>query len=604
MIKKNSIGNMPSNPGVYFFKDAFSKIIYIGKAKNLKKRVFSYFNRNNQDKKSKVMLSKSASVEYLIVDNEVEALITEANMIKEYKPKYNVFLKDDKSFPYIIITNEPFPKVEIIRKKSLKKDGNTYFGPYTDVGYLREVVKVLHQVFQIRTCSYFIDKDSIKNKKVKVCLDYHINKCEGPCEGLVSESRYNAMISNVKYFLKGKNKKIRKELIDQMNQASDTMKFEDASMYRDQLIAIDTFYNRQKKITRKFFNSDVLHVAIKDMYSMGIVMRIRNGLLIGREKFNIKINSDHLFKDVMNNFLLQYYTSTQDFPDEIIIDKAIDQKEYFQSWLSSIKVKAEIISPTRGEKRKIMDLCIKNTEIALKEVFLKKIKRKELIPKTLLELKETLSLPVIPKRIEAFDNSNLEGSNAVAGMVCFINAKPVKKKYRKFNIKTVKGIDDFESMREVVYRRYKRQLKENKTLPDLIVIDGGKGQLSAAKSSLDKLGLGYISIIGIAKKLEEIFIPGNKEAQNIDKASPAIYLIRKIRDEVHRYSVNFHRSKRDKAVFSSIFDDIKGVGPKRIKKIWSIYNSLNEFIKDSNKSIISKTGIPKQIIKNIKIHLK
>ena len=595
---------MPSNPGVYFFKDAFSKIIYIGKAKNLKKRVFSYFNRNNQDKKSKVMLSKSASVEYLIVDNEVEALITEANMIKEYKPKYNVFLKDDKSFPYIIITNEPFPKVEIIRKKSLKKDGNTYFGPYTDVGYLREVVKVLHQVFQIRTCSYFIDKDSIKNKKVKVCLDYHINKCEGPCEGLVSESRYNAMISNVKYFLKGKNKKIRKELIDQMNQASDTMKFEDASMYRDQLIAIDTFYNRQKKITRKFFNSDVLHVAIKDMYSMGIVMRIRNGLLIGREKFNIKINSDHLFKDVMNNFLLQYYTSTQDFPDEIIIDKAIDQKEYFQSWLSSIKVKAEIISPTRGEKRKIMDLCIKNTEIALKEVFLKKIKRKELIPKTLLELKETLSLPVIPKRIEAFDNSNLEGSNAVAGMVCFINAKPVKKKYRKFNIKTVKGIDDFESMREVVYRRYKRQLKENKTLPDLIVIDGGKGQLSAAKSSLDKLGLGYISIIGIAKKLEEIFIPGNKEAQNIDKASPAIYLIRKIRDEVHRYSVNFHRSKRDKAVFSSIFDDIKGVGPKRIKKIWSIYNSLNEFIKDSNKSIISKTGIPKQIIKNIKIHLK
>ena len=598
MSLKDRTKDIPSNPGVYFFKDKKSNIIYIGKAKNLKKRVSSYFNKDVNTKNT-IMVSKASSIDFLVVENEVEALLTEANMIKEYKPKYNIFLKDDKTFPYIVITNEPYPKVEIIRKKNLKKDGNIYFGPYTDVGYLREVVKALHQVFQIRTCSFYIDSETIKTKKVKVCLDYHIKKCEGPCEGFVSQDAYNLMIQNIIDFLKGKNKKIRSELVEKMNFSSKNLLYEEASRYRDQIKAIDSFCKRQKQMTHKFSNRDILHASVEGSYCVGIVMRIRNGLLIGREQFNIKIIDDS-YEDVMNNFLIQYYTTTFDIPSEIIINKGIPQSLELENWLFSINNrKVSIVAPLKGDKRKMIDLCIKNTEFALKDMILKKIKRKEYVPKILNELKDILNMPVLPKRIEAFDNSNLQGTNPVAGLVCFVDGKPLKKQYRCFNIKTVKGIDDFESMREVVNRRYARQIKENKMLPDLILIDGGKGQLSAAKSSLDKLGLGYITVIGLAKKLEEVFVPGNMHPQNISKTSSALYLLRKIRDEVHRYSISFHRKKRNKNAFKSIFDEIDGMGPTRIKKIWNVYNTLDEIKKDSLDEVYQKTKIPKTIIRII-----
>ena len=600
MDLKQKVKNIPKKPGVYFFKNKIDKIIYIGKAKILRNRVASYFNKSNVDFKSKVMISKAFDVDYLVVNDEVEAMIAEANMIKEYKPKYNVFLKDDKSFPYIVITNEPFPKVEIIRKKNLHKDGNIYFGPYTDVNYLREVVKVLHRIFPIRTCSYCIDKKSIKDKKVQLCLDYYIKKCEGPCEGLVSEKKYSKMISLVQDFLKGKNKHIVRTIRKSMDKASSEMNYEDAARFRDQLIALDAFVERQKKITRKFDNQDVLHVSSENNYSIGFVMRIRNGLLIGREKFDVQINNEST-SALFYGFLIQYYNNTLDIPDEIILDVVLENKQEFENWLSLKKNSlVKIINPLRGEKRKILDLCIKNSDILLKEKLIRKIKRKDYIPKVLIELQDVLSMSVLPKRIEAFDNSNLQGTSSVAGMVCFIDGKPVKKEYRRFNIKTVKGIDDFESMREVVYRRYSRQIDEGNPLPDLILIDGGKGQLSAAKSSLDKLGLGYIAIIGLAKKLEEIFVPGNIEPQNISKTSPALYFLRKIRDEVHRYAITFHKKKRNENLFDSIFKGVNGLGDLRIKKIWKVYNSVNQLKKDSVESIYKKTKIPKKIIIDIK----
>ncbi len=600
MDLKQKVKNIPKKPGVYFFKNKIDKIIYIGKAKILRNRVASYFNKSNVDFKSKVMISKAFDVDYLVVNDEVEAMIAEANMIKEYKPKYNVFLKDDKSFPYIVITNEPFPKVEIIRKKNLHKDGNIYFGPYTDVNYLREVVKVLHRIFPIRTCSYYIDEKSIKDKKVQLCLDYHIKKCEGPCEGLVSEKKYSKMISLVKDFLKGKNKHIVRTIRKSMDKASSEMNYEDAARFRDQLIALDTFVKRQKKITRKFDDQDILHVSSENNYSIGFVMRIRNGLLVGREKFDVKVH-DESNAMLFYGFLIQYYNNTLDIPDEIVLDVVLENKQEFENWLSLKKNSlVKIINPIRGEKRKILDLCIKNSDILLKEKLIRKIKRKDYIPKVLIELQEALSMSILPKRIEAFDNSNLQGTSSVAGMVCFIDGKPVKKEYRRFNIKTVKGIDDFESMREVIYRRYSRQIDEGNPLPDLILIDGGKGQLSAAKSSIDKLGLGYITIIGLAKKLEEIFVPGNMDPQNISKTSPALYFLRKIRDEVHRYAITFHKQKRNKNTFSSLFDDIKGMGEKRIKRIWSIYDSIEEIKKESISSIHKKTGISISVIKNIK----
>ena len=604
MSLKNQVKSIPNNPGVYFFKNKDDDIIYIGKAKNLKNRVRSYFNKNNQDTKTGVMVSNARNIEYLVVNDEVEAIITEANMIKQYKPRYNVFLKDDKTFPYIIISNEPYPRVEIIRKKNLHKDGNIYFGPYTDVSYLREVVKVLHRVFPIRTCSYFIDKHSIKDKKVQVCLDYHIKKCQGPCEGLVSNKEYRDMIESVVQFLKGRNKDIKNKIESMMKYASMTLNYEEAARLRDQLVALESFYKKQKKVAHDFNNRDILHVSTKDTYGIGFVMRIRNSFLIGREKFNLKITNDS-FENLINMFLIQYYNSTFDIPAEIVVNVKLDNSKVLEDWLTSKKgKKVKILRPLKGDKKKMLNLCIKNSDMIIKDLVIKKIRRKEYIPKVLNELQEVLSMPVLPKRIEAFDNSNIQGKNPVAGMVCFINAKPLKKEYRKFNIKSVKGIDDFESMREVVFRRYSRQIKENSPMPDLILIDGGKGQLSAAKSSLDKLGLGYISVIGLAKKLEEVFLPNSSNPQNISKTSPALYLLRKIRNEVHRYAITFHRKQRKKDTLSSIFNDIKGMGPSRIKKIWNHYTSLEEIKKDSVVAISKKTKIPLNVVNNIKETIK
>ena len=602
MVIKEKVKNLTTNPGVYFFKDHTGKILYIGKAKNLKKRVLSYFNKSNKNSKNKIMISKAVDVDSMIAKNEVEALLIEANMIKLYKPKYNVFMKDDKSFPYIIITNEAYPRVEIIRKKNLHKDNNIYFGPYTDVHYLRSIIKIIHQIFPIRTCDNYIDK-KLNNKKITKKGTCFCGFCLS--EEVVTEKQYSEIIKKVIQFLKGKNKNVKIFLDKLMNQASFKMRYEEAARIRDQINALNVFEKKQTKITQKFVNRDIINIEYKNIYGLALILRVRNGLLVGREKFNLKIFNDFNINDELDRFLVQYYQLTMDIPSEILIKNNIESKLYIEEWLSDKKSsKVKIFIPNRGDKKQMLDLCIKNNQMLLKEYLIKKIKRKEFVPKTLIELKNDLNMLVIPKRIEAFDNSNIQGKSAVAGMVCFIDGKPVKSKYRHFNIKTVKGIDDFESMREVVYRRYYRQINENKQLPDLILIDGGKGQLSAAKSSLDKLGLSYISIIGIAKKLEEIYLPSLSNPQNISKTSSSLYLLRKIRDEVHRFSINFHRRKRDKSTFNSIFDGIKGLGDKKIRLIWKNYDSLYELNNDSINNIYDKTRIPIDIIKKIRNKIK
>ena len=595
------VANISTNPGVYSFKDKKGDIIYIGKAKNLKKRVSSYFNKSNNNSKNQIMISKAVDVDTLIVRNEVEALLTEANLIKIHKPRYNVFLKDDKTFPYIIITNEPFPRVEIIRKKNLKKDGNLYFGPYTDVNYLRSILKVLHQVFPLRTCSFFINEETIKSRKIKVCLDYHIKKCDGPCEGLVSDLDYGKMINQVIDFLKGKNQKIKLDITSRMKHASQKQKYEEAAILRDQIIALDSFEKKQSKVAQDFSNKDIVNISYKDNYAIAFIMRIRNGLLVGRDSFNLKMIHNFNINDELEKFIVQYYKLTMDIPSEIIVGYKIYNTKNIEKWLKTKNnKKVSILMPLKGEKKHMLDLCIKNNELFLKNSIIKKINRKEYVPKTLSQLKDDLNMSVIPKRIEAFDNSNIQGEQAVAGVVCFLDGKPQKKEYRHFNIKTVKGIDDFESMREVVYRRYSRQLEENKILPDLILIDGGKGQLSAAKSSLDKLGLGYITIIGLAKKLEEVYVPGLSQPQNIDKTSPGLYLLRLIRDEVHRYAVSFHRKKRKNNMLQSNLSKVKGLGLKRIKLLWDNYNTIDEMLSASDNELYKKTGIPREVIKTLK----
>jgi excinuclease ABC subunit C len=598
---QQKISQIPNSPGVYFFRDNKGEIIYIGKAKVLRNRVRSYFNSpTGKDPKTLVMVKNIADLEWLVVRSEVEALLTEANLIKEHKPRYNVFLKDDKTFPYIRITNEPYPRVEIIRQKNLTKDDHNYFGPYTDAGYLREILRVIHKIFPLRTCTYYIDEDTIKAGKVKICLDYHIKRCDGPCEGLVSENDYIEIIKQIKGFLKGRNSDIKSFLHVQMVHSSREQKYEDAARFRDQLNAVTQFTRKQKKTSMDFKDRDVVAVSAENSYGVGVLMRIRNGHIMGREKFNLKVHDPENLSKILSQFFLQYYSSTVDIPEEILIEIQFDEIIEYEKWLKGIRKKrVQILVPERGEKRKLVEISKRNADLLLGELRLKQAKRKELLTKPVIQLQEDLGMEVAPRRIEAFDNSNIQGSNPVAGMVCFADGKPRKSEYRKFHIKTVKGIDDFASMHEVVSRRYKRQLDENNPLPDLILIDGGKGQLSAAKSALDALGLGYVPVIGLAKRLEEVFKPGMSEPQNIAKTSPGLHLLRAIRDEVHRFAITFHRKTRKKDMTKSIFEDIPGMGKKRIQKLWQEFKSLNEIKDASINGLKEKTGFSEKLCKAI-----
>jgi len=599
---QQKLSQIPKSPGVYFFRDAKGEIIYIGKAKVLKNRVRSYFNSPaGKDPKTLVMVKNIADLEWLVVRSEVEALLTEANLIKEHKPRYNVFLKDDKTFPYIRITNEPYPRVEIIRQKNLTKDDHNYFGPYTDAGYLREILRVIHKIFPLRTCTYYIDDNTIQAGKIKICLDYHIKRCDGPCEGLVSENEYGKMINQIKGFLKGRNKEIRVYLETQMEIASTNQKYEDAARYRDQLNAVTQFTRKQKKASQDFKDRDVVVVSAENSYGVGVVMRIRNGHIMGREKFYLKVHDPDAHTQNLSQFILQYYSSTIDLPEEVLVECNFDEVGEYEKWLKGIRKKrVQILIPERGEKRKLVEISKRNSDLLLGELRLKHAKRKELLAKPVLQLQEDLSMEVAPRRIEAFDNSNIQGSNPVAGMVCFVDGKPRKSEYRKFHIKTVKGIDDFASMHEVVSRRYKRQFEEKNPLPDLILIDGGKGQLSAAKSALDALGLGYVPVVGLAKRLEEVYKPGMSEPQNIAKTSPGLHLLRAIRDEVHRYAITFHRKSRKKDMTKSIFEEIPGMGKKRIQKLWQEFESLEAIQNASLIGLREKTGFSENLCKAIK----
>ena len=598
---QQKLSQIPKSPGVYFFRDGRGEIIYIGKAKVLKNRVRSYFNSpKGKDPKTLVMVKNIADLEWLVVRSEVEALLTEANLIKEHKPRYNVFLKDDKTFPYIRITNEPYPRVEIIRQKNLTKDDHNYFGPYTDAGYLREILRVIHKIFPLRTCTYHIDDHTIQAGKIKICLDYHIKRCDGPCEGLVTEKEYGDMINQIKGFLKGQNGEIKSYLQTQMDSSSKNMKYEEAARYRDQLNAVIQFTRKQKKASQDFKDRDVVAVSAENSYGVGVVMRIRNGHIMGREKFNLKVHDPDSHATNLSQFMLQYYSSTIDVPEEVLVECIFDEIIEYEKWLKGIRKKrVQILIPEIGEKRKLVEISKRNADLLLGELRLKQAKRKELLTKPVLQLQEDLGMEVPPRRIEAFDNSNIQGSNPVAGMVCFVDGKPRKSEYRKFHIKTVDGIDDFASMHEVVSRRYTRQLDEKNPLPDLILIDGGKGQLSAAKSALDALGLGYVPVIGLAKRLEEVFKPGMSEPQNIAKTSPGLHLLRAIRDEVHRFAITFHRKTRKKDMTKSIFEDIPGMGKKRIQKLWQEFESLEVIQNASINELKKKTGFSEKLCEAI-----
>ena len=594
MSLQSKLKNIPTFPGVYRFMDDRGEIIYIGKAKNLRNRVRSYFQKSkSQSPKNLTMIRHISDLEWIVVRSEVEALLTEANLIKQHSPRYNVMMKDDKSFPFIRITNEPYPQVLLTRK--IVKDGSRYFGPFTDVYRLRTTLKALHKVFPVRSCSFFLDEQVIADKKVKLCLDYHIKKCEGPCEGLVSGEHYQEMIDRIDRFMRGKTKETENYITEQMRIASAAMRYEEAAMYRDQLEAILSFTERQSQVAADFEDRDVFALSREGNLGVVVIIRIRNGRIFSREKISMQ-RLDEKDSGTMKSVITRFYMDSELIPREISLPLPPTDEEDLLTWLKKKRGGAvNFLFPQRGEKAKEMRITLQNAKLLLGEWIINRQKRRELVPKMLAQLQEDLNMDAPPRRIEAFDISHLGGTDTVASMVCFIDARPRKTEYRKFNIKTVSGIDDFAAMREVVFRRYKRLKDEQESLPDLILVDGGKGQLSMALSALRELGLDYIPTIGLAKKLEEVFVPGNPDPQTIHRQSPGLILLRQIRDEAHRFAITFQRNKRKKKMIQSVFGDIPGMGSTRVARLLEAFDGPEAIARLTPEVIQGETGIPIRI---------
>ncbi len=594
------IQNLPQLPGVYQFKDANGKVIYVGKAKNLRNRVKSYFTKSQPaNPKINALVSKIHDVEVIVTPSEVEALILEANLIKKLKPRYNVSLKDDKSYPYIVITNEPFPRVFSTRK--IKLDGSRYFGPYTDAYSLKQTLKLIRNIFMVRSCKYYIDDEVIQKKKIKVCLDYHIKKCGGPCEGLVSKEEYNRMIEQVVQLLNGKIDNLVENLKEQMEKLAEELKFEEAAVLRDKIKALEIYTSKQSVVSLEPIDRDIFAVASEGEDACGVVFKVRDGKLIGSQQFFMTGANYKEEKEIIETLLTQYYLNADFIPSEILIPEQIDEKESVEKWLSDRKKSdVKIRIPENEDESRLISMCKINARYQLDEYRIQKMKAKvEFAPEVLKLLQKELHLDRLPRRIECFDISNIQGSDIVASVVVFENGKPKKSEYRKFKIRSVSGKpDDFASMQEVIERRYSRVLSEGGKMPDLIVIDGGKGQLSSAIKSLEKLGIKNQPIISIAKKFEEIYFPNLEYPQSLPKSSPALHLLQRIRNEAHRFAITFHREVRAKRTFTTQLLEVKGIGEKRAKLLLSKFGSIEEIKKAPIEELEKIVG--KSVARNLK----
>ena len=573
---------------MYKFKNSEDDILYVGKAINLRNRVRQYFNKHNiRSPRLDAMVAKIADVEIIVTDSEVEALILEATLIKKLKPHYNIDLKDDKSYPYIVITNEPFPRVFITRR--ILQDGSRYYGPYTDVKSMRASLKMIRDIFKIRSCNYFINDDSIRKRKIKVCLDYHIKKCGGPCEGLMSQDIYMEMIREISQLLKGKTSSLMLDLKNKMQNASDEFRFEEAAELRDRMKQLTVYSERQKVVDTDMIDRDIHALAIEGNDACGVVFNVRDGKMTGRKHVYMSGVEDKDEQEVIEQFIERYYLDADDYPREIFIPADLDNVIIIQQWLTQKSgEKIQIVVPKIGEKAKLMSMCKKNAQLLLGELKLQKEKRKEYIPHSVFALQRDLRLSKPPRHIECFDISNIQGTDSVGAMVVFKDGKPKKSEYRKYKIKSVQGSDDFASIREVVERRYRGIREGQGEYPDLVVIDGGKGQLSSAIEVLEHQGhraanteprnlnssINPIHVIGIAKRLDEIFISGSSDPLIIPKTSSGLRLLQRIRNEAHRFAIAYHRTLRNKRTLQTELDLIKGVGKKRAKELLETFGSV------------------------------
>lgn len=572
----DKIANLPQKPGIYQYKDATGKIIYVGKAIKLRNRVRSYFNKLKQhDAKTRALVGRIEDVEVIVTDSEAEALILEDTLIKKHKPRYNINLKDDKSYPYVKVTSEPYPR--IFQTRTVVRDGSKYYGPFTKVGDMHRVLDLIHKLFRLRTCKLNITANTILEKKHKVCLEFHIKKCDGPCEGLISLQEYNKYVNYAKSILSGKTRELEIYLRDRMEQLSEEMKFEEAAEARDQLGAIRQFVSRQKVVTADLIDRDVFGIYREENTACSLVFTVREGKLIGRKHFIIKKADDLPDEEILQRTLDTWYSEQEFVPSEIFLPTEPEDIETLSSILAkkrngSVSIKI----PKIGDKRHLVDLAENNAQYILKEYLLAITKREQTVPHAVQALQRDLRLKKLPRIIECFDNSHLQGTELVSSMVCFEDGKPKKSEYRKFKNQTVNKNDDFAAMREAVQRRYTRLINENQRLPDLIVIDGGKGQLSSAVGILKELGiLEKVAVIGLAKRLEEVFFPGNSEAVLLPRTSSSLRLIQQLRDEAHRFAITYHRQLRSKRTFRTELTDIPGIGAKTAQKLLKEVGSVD-----------------------------
>lgn len=578
---RDTLKILPQGPGCYQFLDEKGKIIYVGKAKNLKKRVSSYFNKQQENPKTRILVRKIRQIKYIVVNSEEDTFLLENNLIKELKPRYNVMLKDDKSYPSIVVKNEFFPRV--FKTRNIVKDGSKYFGPYTSVAAVDALIEIFRKIYKVRSCRLNLTPENIKAGKFKVCLEYHIKRCEGPCVGNQTLENYNKNISEIIEILKGNISLIEKQIMTEMQHCADNLRFEEAHRLKEKLLLIRNFREKSQVVSNINYNLDVYGFTDDDGAAYINYLHVVNGGIIQAYTFEYKKRLDETPEELLGLGIVEM---RQRFGSE--------SKEIIVPFLPDLTLTGvEFTVPQRGDKRKLLDLSEKN----VKQFKVDKLKKAEMLnpeqrtTRILKTVQKDLGLKEIPWHIECFDNSNIQGTNPVAACVVFKKAKPSKKDYRHFNIKTVVGPDDYASMAEIIHRRYSRVVNEGESLPQLIVIDGGKGQLHAAAKSLQKIGLyGKIAIIGIAKRLEEIFFPEDSVPIYIDKNSETLKLIQQLRDEAHRFGITHHRNRRSKSQVTSELDQIKGVGKESKKRLLTHFKSVKRIKEASEEEIISVIG--------------
>ncbi len=604
---QDKLDNLPTSPGVYQHKDGTGAVIYVGKAKNLRNRVRSYFQESRpKDGRLRLMVNKIEDVEVIVTDTEAEALILENNLIKKLRPRYNINLRDDKTFPFICIKNEPFPRIFPTRR--VVNDGSTYIGPYADVGDMHLMLRAIRSIFQIRTCSLPLSDKSIAAGKFQTCLEYHIKKCAGPCVGLQSQEQYDETIRQVRQLLDGKTKGLVSLLKDEMEACAEAMQFEEAGVLRDRIKALERYSSKQKVVSLDQVDRDLFAMAVdpEQDAAVGVMFKVREGKILGRSQKYLRRIEGRPVEELMQAFVESYYTEASFFPDEIFLSSDIVEYDALHEFIAErLGRKVQIRTPERGQKAELMRMVEANAELVLGEFKMEIARADEsYIPHSVRSLKRDLKLPRLPRLIECFDISHLAGTGTVASCVVFKDGRPLKSSYRTYRIRSVEGKpDDFKSMREVVYRRYKSTLAADADIPDLIVIDGGKGQLSSAVESMKAAGIyGKVAVIGLAKRLEEVFVPGDSDAVLIPKSSASLRLLQRVRDEAHRFAITFQRKQRTKKTLKSELLEVPGIGEKTVQRLLRRFGSVKKVRNATLDELVETVG--KKTAERLVSHLR